>query len=139
MIQFTVYGKPEPQGSSRAVSVKGYARPFITSANKKLKPWRQEIANTAAAVAVQLGIQPIAKEIPIAMSLNFYFEKPPSVSKRRVHPTVKPDVDKLIRGILDSLTGIIYVDDSQVVRFDEIQKHYGVPQRVEITVREIGQ
>ena len=31
-----------------------------------------------------------------------------------VHHLQKPDTDKLIRAILDALTGIIYKDDSQV-------------------------
>lgn len=30
-------------------------------------------------------------------------------------PTKKPDLDKTLRAIKDALTGIVYVDDSQVV------------------------
>jgi Holliday junction resolvase RusA-like endonuclease len=132
-VQFTVYGKPVPQGSSRAFFVKKLGRAVITSANAKLKPWRQMLSDTAQS----LGVPIIPKEIPVAMSLDFYFEKPASAPKKRIYPTVKPDTDKLIRSILDSLTGIVYVDDSQVVRFDHIEKHYGVPERCEISVRPV--
>ena len=47
MIQFTVYGHPEPQGSTRAFVPKGWTRPVITTASKKMKPWRQQITGTA--------------------------------------------------------------------------------------------
>jgi Holliday junction resolvase RusA-like endonuclease len=47
----------------------------------------------------------------------FYLERPATVSAvKRPYPTVPPDVDKLIRGIGDSLTGVIYDDDSQIIR-----------------------
>ena len=32
------------------------------------------------------------------------------------YPTGSPDVDKLARCVLDGLTGVVYVDDAQVVR-----------------------
>ena len=69
------------------------------------------------------------------MSLAFYFSRPKSVSyKKRPDHTVKPDIDKLIRAVLDALTGIFYADDAQV---DElyVTKMYGDPPRVEVEVR----
>lgn len=132
-ITFTVFGTPRPQGSTRAFVPKGWSRPIITSDNPKLKPWRQQIAGAAVA----LNIQPFERDVALAMSLSFYFEKPPS-AKKRIYPTVKPDSDKLIRAILDSLTGILYADDAQVVRFNRIEKLYGQPERVEIQVEAIA-
>lgn len=130
---FTVYGTPRPQGSTRGFIPKGWKRPVITTDNTKLKPWRQEISGAAVA----LNVPRFNRKTPLAMTLDFYFAKPRSVPKRRVYPTVRPDTDKLIRAILDSLTGILYVDDAQVVRFNRIGKHYGYPERVEITVEAI--
>jgi Holliday junction resolvase RusA-like endonuclease len=47
----------------------------------------------------------------------FYLDRPSSVSTvKRPYPTVPPDLDKLIRGVGDSLTGVVYDDDSQVIR-----------------------
>jgi Holliday junction resolvase RusA-like endonuclease len=47
----------------------------------------------------------------------FYLDRPSSVSKaKRPYPIVPPDLDKLIRGVQDSLTGVVYEDDSQVIR-----------------------
>ena len=36
----------------------------------------------------------------------------------------KPDLDKLARGLCDGLTGIVYADDSQIVRLN-LRKEYG--------------
>ena len=47
----------------------------------------------------------------------FYLDRPSSVSMvKRPHPTVPPDLDKLLRAVGDSCSGVIYEDDSQVIR-----------------------
>ena len=139
MIQFTVYGKPQPQGSSRAFMIKG--RPVITSSNKKLKPYRQEIAQTALE-ARDKNIAPsglpvemvFGKHEPVVLEVNFFMTKPPSVPKKRTQLVVKPDLDKLIRAVNDALTGIIFLDDAQVVQV-RATKNYGAPERTVIMVK----
>jgi len=71
---------------------------------------------------------------PISISIDFFFDRPKSV--RSEHKTTKPDVDKLERGIFDALTGILFVDDSQVVR-SAATKQFGSPARAEISVEVI--
>lgn len=122
----TVYGRPQPQGSSRAFYVKSLGRSVVTSANKNLKPWRQQITETA----LTLGAPCV--EGPVRMEVDFYFARPKS-AKKRVGMTTKPDVDKLLRAIFDSLTGVLFKDDSQVVDAHP-RKFYGDPERVEIRV-----
>jgi crossover junction endodeoxyribonuclease RusA len=132
VIRFEVHGTPRPQGSTRAFIPKGWSRPIITTDNEKLKPWRQEIAGTAAALDVEI----FKAHTPLSITLRFYFARPASVSPRkRPGMTVKPDGDKLLRAVLDALTGILYPDDAQVVRF-AIEKLYGSPERVEIELQE---
>jgi Holliday junction resolvase RusA-like endonuclease len=47
----------------------------------------------------------------------FYLDRPSSISKtKRPYPIVPPDVDKLLRGVQDSLSGVIYEDDAQIIR-----------------------
>ena len=51
---------------------------------------------------------------PIAVTIWFHIERPKTV--KRTHPTVKPDIDKLARAILDACTnGGAWDDDSQVI------------------------
>ncbi len=127
VIQFTVYGKPVPQGSMS--SFNGH----VTSANKRLKPWRQQLSETAMA----LRLTPIGKHKPVRIALDFYFERPASVSeKKRPFMTVKPDGDKLMRAVFDAMTGTVVTDDAQFVDF-RARKFYGIPERVEIKLEEI--
>ena len=115
LLSFTVYGKPEPQGSARAFVVKG--RAVVTSANPNIKGWRDLIASEAR-VQMQ-GLPPVGG--PVEVRASFYLPRPKSV--KRVRPTVKPDLDKLARGVLDSLTNVVYRDDAQVTNL-QVSKHY---------------
>ena len=124
--EFEVLGTPVPQGSMRAFLPKGWDRPIITSDNKKLKAWRAQVSQMAVLL---WNHKPLPRTIPIKLFLTFYFLRPKS--NKDVHKTTKPDVDKLCRAILDSLTGIVYEDDSQVIKA-VIYKLYGDVERVEI-------
>jgi Holliday junction resolvase RusA-like endonuclease len=55
--------------------------------------------------------------------------KPKTV--KRLHPTVAPDLDKLIRAVLDSMTAIAYLDDGQVTEINAT-KIYGVAPFLEV-------
>ena len=114
-IDFTVHGVPQPQGSAKAFIPKGWSSAVITSDNKTLKPWRQDVA-ALAGEAMQLansGGHP--SDGPVIVTCVFWFAKPRSTPRRVTHKITKPDVDKLVRGILDALTGIVFRDDAQVV------------------------
>ena len=134
-LRFVVYCRPQPQGSSRAFYNKRMGRAIITSDNSKLKPYRQEVTQTVLAeLAARHLASPIAgKHIACWLELDFYLEKPASVPRRREYPVVKPDLDKLIRATKDALKGALYADDGQVVGLRRAEKHYGIPERVEIS------
>lgn len=101
-----------------------------TSDNKRLRPWRYDVAEMAMIQQAQM----FDRETPVEITMNFYFTKPAS-AKRRRGMTVKPDIDKTCRSILDAITGILIEDDAQVVEM-HARKHYGGPERVEIRVQE---
>lgn len=132
-IRFTVIGKPQPQGSTRAFIPKGWKRAIITTDNAKLKPWRQQISDTA----LSLNVPMFRRDVPLEITVRCYFTRPKSVSeKKRPAMTTKPDGDKLLRAVLDSLTGILFEDDSQATD-KHVHKRYGLPERVEIEVQEV--
>ncbi len=118
-VTFEVSGLPVSQGSMRAFVVKGHA--VITSSSKSLGQWRQLVALKAQDVA--------AREFdgPIAIDLAFRLPKPKSAPKRkRLFATKRPDLDKLIRAVLDSLTHVLIKDDAQVIQISAV-KDYGPP------------
>ena len=80
---------------------------MIHARAKELAIWRAQIALEAQ----KAGCKPATTAIKIVAS--FRLKRPKTV--KRIFPIVAPDVDKLIRGLLDALTGVAYVDDAQVI------------------------
>lgn len=130
MSAFFVPGVPVPQGSHTAFVVKG--RAVVTSVNNKaLKPWRKAIA-----AAAREAVIPFEAGTPVRVDVTFVYEKPASV--RRMWPTVRPDLDKLLRAVFDALTesGCIH-DDAQIVAALPV-KTYGLTAGAHIRVSVAG-
>lgn len=83
-------------------------------------------------------------EKPLKVIINSYYEMPKSVSKKKkmqmlrneIVPTVKPDLDNIAKSILDSLNGLAYLDDKQVV-YLEVAKLYSDNAYVLVSIEEI--
>ncbi len=126
--RFFVPGVPAPKGSSRAFFVKALGRAVITNANAKTKPWEQAV-RAEAANAMRGGSPTMA---PIVFGVEFLFARPKGHFRANgaVKPgapmrhTKKPDLDKLVRAMLDAATGLLFVDDSQVFRLGSCEKRY---------------
>lgn len=119
MITFTAYGVPVPQGSTRAFIIQG--RAVTTSANKALKPWRDTVASAA-----RFAMQEAQAEIltgPVLVSATFTLTRPVARPKRDRYPDKRPDLDKLLRGLLDGITGPVVKDDAQVCAVN-VEKRY---------------
>ncbi len=52
-----------------------------------------------------------------------------------IRPTKKPDADNILKIIADSLNGVAYYDDSQIVT-GTVRKYYGETPKVYITIKE---
>lgn len=121
---FTVFGVPQPQGSAKAFMPKGARFPVVTSDNPQLKGWRHLVA--AEASRALAGGRGVCLDGPIRVCAEFYLPRPKSLArKHRAHLT-RPDVDKLARGVLDALTGVLWRDDAQVVQLKVTKAYAGV-------------
>jgi len=136
MIRFTVYGKAEPQGSTRAFIPKGWTRPIITSDNPKMKSWRQDVTKCCilAAQKEKEFALPFPKGTAVYVGVIFYFRSPKSAKRSAIGKPTRPDLDKLVRCILDAMTGILYEDDSQVAEINA-EKIFDTPEGCYIEVR----
>lgn len=127
MVSFTVYAKPVSQGSVHAITVNGKAR-VIHNKSKELYDQRgliQSLFKEAGGTKIDGAVE---------ICITFCFIRPKSVSaKKRPEMTVKPDIDKLTRSVLDALTHHAYDDDSQVVWL-HVNKCYGLEEYIEIDV-----
>lgn len=143
MIQFTVPGEAVPQGSKKAFFVKALGRAAMTESSAKLKPWRSLVSLKAQ--DTMNGQPPL--DCPVMVLAVFEFPRPRGHFGTGKNETIlkasapswktsKPDVDKLLRGILDALTGICFRDDSVVVEVRATKK-YGISGKTEISVYKI--
>jgi len=137
---FFAPGIPQPQGSKTAV-MRG-DRPVVIEgrrgpARQQFHSWRAAVAHHAmharGAGGLDLG--------PLAIGARFVFPRPKGhfgkngVRDRFVSAckTGRPDLDKLERALLDALTGVLFVDDSQVVAIHSA-KVFGELPGVEVNV-----
>lgn len=109
---FTVFGVPQPKGSTRAFMPKGARFPIVTSANPKNKNWQQLVAEAASR---ELNGTGTLLEGPVELRVAFFLPRPQSLKKSITAHLKKPDLDKLVRSVKDALTQVVWRDDSQVV------------------------
>ena len=87
-----------------------------------LGPWQDAIQRVAF---LTRGHQERLDE-PVTLTLTFFLPRPPSVPKSRLAPHTKPDLDKLVRAVLDAMTKAgIYKDDSRVVSMTVHKRYAG--------------
>lgn len=116
MIRIKVSGIPAPQGSKRHV---GHG--IMVESSKAVGPWREAIRSEAQREDGRFG-----RGVPVRVAINFYMPRPqghygtgrnaqkvkPSAPGR---PASLPDIDKLVRAVLDGIVmGGLLADDSQV-------------------------
>jgi Holliday junction resolvase RusA-like endonuclease len=134
MRSFTIPGEPVAK-----------ARPRVTSRGIAYTPAKTK--NYETLVKELYWAQYAGHEMlqgPLRLSVRAYFQIPKSMSrKRRIamqegkeRPTKRPDVDNVIKAIADSLNGIAYGDDSQIVSATA-EKFWGTP-RVEVEIDELA-
>ena len=110
MISFFVEGEPAPQGSKNGFVKNG--RVVMVESSKKVKPWREAVTEQTARYLSYNTLNPITT--PVEIALVFLLPRPKTVSRK--WPSVKPDLDKLIRSTFDGLTtGGLYTDDALVI------------------------
>lgn len=131
VIHLKFLGEPAPQGS-KTVTRYGSVREVST----KIQPWR---ASVQYACDEQYKGAPIAE--PVALDVTFVLPRPKgdygtgrNATKLKpsapMHHTKTPDLDKLLRGLLDPMTvkcgGNVLSDDSIVIELNG-KKRYAEP------------
>ena len=146
MTTFLVLGRPVPQGSMRPIVSQSTGRAFVKQ-SPPLAVWRADVAEAArrAGVSLEAG--------PVALGAVFSFPRPKghmgtgrNAGRLRASAPARPinraqgDVDKLLRAVLDALSGVAYLDDSQVVEIASARKRYcdhGEPASAVVTVSRV--
>jgi Holliday junction resolvase RusA-like endonuclease len=120
---------PEPKRRPRVAFHGGKAHAFTPPSSRRAED------RIRLAVAEQLpdGWEPLSG--PLRLDVVAYVQMPQSVPKRRrdtALPARRPDAVNLAALACDALTGLVYIDDGQLVDVFA-RKRYGIP-RWELTV-----
>lgn len=83
-------------------------------------------------------------ETPVKISITIFHKVPKSASKKDKQlirdgikqPIKKPDIDNVAKIILDSLNGVAFRDDAQVIKLSLVKKYTESIERVEFEVKE---
>ncbi|HSG19643.1 MAG TPA: RusA family crossover junction endodeoxyribonuclease [Burkholderiaceae bacterium] len=110
----------------------GKARPRVTRAGRVYTPKKTEQAEQdirKMATYVMCGEPPL--QGPLELGVTFTMDVPPSWTKtkrqqaysQQIKPAAKPDIDNLIKTVMDACNGVTYADDAQVVRITASKRY----------------
>jgi len=136
---FTVFGfEPRPQGSKKYVGTRRTAAgnniPLIIEASPGLPVWRKAVAD-AVAQAMQDSGDLSKFDGAVKLEAVFYLTRKKTVT--RPYPTVPPDLDKVLRSLMDGITAKgqgVWGDDAQVVRIEVSKKYATGESGVAVTI-----
>lgn len=123
-----IFVEGEPQGKARPRVVRGHAY-----TPQKTRDYERLIASTFKQAAFREGFKPING--PVELTIIARFPVPKSYSKKRreaclrgcEQPTKKPDFDNIAKACGDSLNGLAYDDDSQIVKSTITKIYHQIP------------
>lgn len=130
-IEFTVDGEPVGKG-----------RPCFTRNGHAYTP--EKTANYEELVKLSFrkkypDFKPFEKDIPLSVIIYAHFPYPKNAGKtKRMYmiPTKKPDSDNIAKIICDSLNGLAYHDDAQIVELT-VHKKYSSSPCVKVCIGEL--
>lgn len=136
-VEFTVPGEPQGKGRPRFARIGSGIRTYTpekTAAYENLVKLEYE--------RVFRG-QKFSDDAQIYMNILCIYSIPSSATKKKrammlsgeMKPTKKPDCDNVLKTIADSLNGIAYRDDAQIVRAT-VSKKYGELPGVRVLIEE---
>ena len=135
-IMFTVYGEPVAKGRPR-FSTRGKFPVAYTP--EKTKAYEFEVGMMA--LAAMGGTKPL--EGALEAFIYITYAVPESYSKKRLEAclsgsekhTKKPDLDNVIKSVIDGMDKIVFDNDSQIISI-HATKVYGEVAKAEVMVRQ---
>lgn len=91
----------------------------------------------------QCGGMFFQKDVPVSVEVTAYYGVPKSTSKKRmlqmlswlIRPLKRPDLDNVLKAVLDACNGVVFYDDAQVTNI-KASKYYDETPRLEVVISE---
>lgn len=143
-VLFTVYGEPQGKGRPRfsASYSKKVKRAFVSVRTPEETVTYENLVKTE--YEIQTKRHRFDDGDMLDMRIVAYYGIPKSDSKKKrkaklegkIRPTKKPDVDNVVKVVADSLNGIAYRDDTQIVDV-QCRKFYSEQPRIIVSISKI--
>ena len=123
-LRFEVPGIPVAKGRARVTTIGGHARAYTPAKTVAYESTVALMARQAMGASSPMGG-------PLAVSIVATWPIPASWSKKRrdseVFKASRPDLDNIAKAIGDGCNGIVWGDDSQIVRMHAAKVYGPVP------------
>lgn len=140
-IRFRVDTIPVAQPRPRAVSFGGHARVYEAKKSHPIHLFKASVQ-----LAAKQAYNGPLLDVPIRLSALFVMPRPKTMTyKKKPNPRYwhasRPDVDNLLKGMVDALSGIIFADDNVVseVRIRKVVASAYESPYVEIEIDVLGE
>ena len=141
-IAFVIPGEPQAKARARSRIMRARDGRQVVAHYTPRRTAIYEAMVRALAYQAMAGARPTDR--PVAVTIAAHRSIPASWQRSRrdkavagdVLPTSRPDLDNVAKAVLDGLTGVVYLDDSQVCDLTK-RKRYSDRPRVEVWVREL--
>ena len=129
-IRIVVYANPVPKGRPRVALRGKFPIVYTPKATRDAED---------AFLSQAMKKRPEAPlEGPLSVSISFFKIKPKSYSKKITLWTQKPDLDNLVKLVLDALNKVFYVDDSQIVEIKCGKEFTKYIPRTEVIIKKVS-
>lgn len=133
-LRITIPGRPIPKGRPRFARMGQHVRTFTDKATLTRENWIRQCALQAMSAVPGLAF-PL--DCPLAVRVEFHVARPKSAPRRVTRPATKPDLDNLLKAVLDglSLAGL-FTNDSRIVAIEASKAFASGPELTVVEVRE---
>jgi len=139
IVYFEVIGAPRGKGRPKFARRGKHTHVY---SDDKTVAYETLIANEAK--IAMAGLSPLSE--PLELGLTVYVEPVASCSRKAresmlsgaTWPAKKPDLDNVVKAVLDACNGITFVDDALVVRI-RAEKKYAAIGRVAVTLQGVDE
>ena len=135
-----ILGEPKPKQSFRFAIRGNDEKKFVAKYQPKEVVHHQRTLGWTIQMQLPKGFIPLDE--PLKVEVLFVFSPPAAWSKKKmeeltsgkvIYKDTKPDLDNLEKALWDAMEGIVFINDSRIVK-KSIKKVYGVQPRTEIKI-----